>query len=306
MKSKHGKDFVRNLLKIVNERFPPDLPVSAEPFNNLLWTNNAWWLGETSFLTMIPYMAAKNGKQMYIRSESFWFDKLMTFNDYYIPGPTDMGLYTPIHYIVRYNFGPGHFLQILQRGMGFEAELKPATYFNIPAEKVKNSVLISIEGDHYGHLTVQVRDQIQEFVNRNKNEFKFTETWARSEKANLITDNYIHTDIISLIKQMASFEYFVGFDSGLMNVASGLGMKGIIIVDGSNGLKVEMLYLPRPNDSEKMLGSDFLYPQHVHLYMNDENELVPRFDVENLERAMGGDVYPYWSDEYLDLILEFK
>ena len=80
-------------------------------------------------------------------------------------------------------------------------------------------------------------------------------------------------------------------------------MKGVIITDD---VPIDKFYLPKPNGN----GIDYhhmsyLYPQNTHLHLYYENELVKKLSVENLKRALDGDFYPYWRDDYLDLVLEF-
>ena len=296
---------VIDLLCKVKEKYYQPLETPRDHFRTIFWKNEAMWLGDTSFLTMIPHKASVNNIKMYVDSESIFLPLLMKFNPFYEKN-NEMVQYTSIHEVVDYNFGGGHFLQILQRAMGFEADNKPRTYFSIDKTKKKNSVLINIEGHHYGHLTEQIVEIIQNFVHLYDFKFDFTETWAKRDEPYLKDVNHLKVDVSELIKSMSSFEYFIGLDSGLMHLASGLDIKSIIIVDDHLGMKPDMLYLPRPIDSELMPGTDYLYPQNVHLFMNDENRLVKKFNVSNLIRAISGELYPYWSDKYLDLYKEVK
>ena len=296
---KYTKDDVRLMLKGVKEKYYKPLP-HREPYDDLYWKNEAMWLGDTSYLTMIPYKASQNGKTMYVKSDSFFLSPLMSFNKDYKEDTSD-NIYQTINDIHNYDFGGGHFLQRIQRAMGFEPDLKPTTHFDIECNKFKNSVLINIEGHHYNHLTEQVAPIIQKYVDRNKNRFYFAETWANRPLPYIDGIRHFQFNIINLIKEMSKFEYLIGFDSGLMHIASGLGIKSVIITDSHMGLKTDMLYLPR-EFSNPLLPGAYLYPQNVHLYMNDENELVKQFTLDNLERAIDGELYPYWSDDFLDII----
>lgn len=297
---KYTKDDIRKMLRRVREKYYIPLPY-REIYNDLFWQNEAMWLGDTSFLTVLPYKGALQNKTLYVKSSSVFLEPLMKYNKHYVKSLSNEH-HTSIHDINGYDFGGGHFLQILERALGLEVDIKPKTYFDIKCDKVKNSVLINIEGHHYNHLTSQVIYILQKFVDRNKDKYTFVETYAKQEDPYLKDIYYIYTDVFNLIKEMSKFEYFIGFDSGLMHIASGLNIKSVIVIDDILGLKTDMLYLPREFDSDLMPGTDYLYPQNVHLYMNDENELVKQFTLDNLERAIGGDLYPYWSDDYLDII----
>lgn len=296
---------VIDLLCKVKEKYYHPLITPRDHFRTVFWKNEAKWLGDTSFLTMIPHTAALNNTKMYVDSESAFLPMLMKFNNCY-EKYNDQVEYTSIHEIEGYDFGGGHFLQILQRAMGFKADNKPSTYFSIDKTKKKDSVLINVEGHHYNHLTEQIIETIQNFVHIYDYKFNFTETWAKRDKPYLKDINYLKVDISNLIQSMSNFEYFIGLDSGLMHLASGLDIKSIIIVDDHLGMKPDMLYLPRSIDSDMMPGIDYLYPQNVHLFVNGENRLVKKFNVSNLIRAISGELYPYWSEDYLNLYEEVK
>jgi hypothetical protein len=47
---------------------------------------------------------------------------------------------------------------------------------------------------------------------------------------------------------------------------------------------------------------NWLYPQNVHLHQNGENEVVKKLSVFNIKKAFNGEIYPFWSHKFLDLI----
>ena len=83
---------------------------------------------------------------------------------------------------------------------------------------------------------------------------------------------------------MSKCEYFLGIDSGPMHMAAGLGLKSIVIINNTGN----NIYLPRIKECD-IPNSEWLYPQNVHL---------------NLSRAFNGEIYPYFSEDYLSLYFE--
>jgi hypothetical protein len=101
------------------------------------------------------------------------------------------------------------------------------------------------------------------------------------------------------IRNMATCQYFIGILSGPLHLAIALGLKVINI----NFPAPSRIYLPVLKDID-LVETEWLYPQSVLLHQDGEGELVARFSLTNLERAINGDLYPYWSDRYLPLIHE--
>jgi hypothetical protein len=113
-------------------------------------------------------------------------------------------------------------------------------------------------------------------------------------------DDRTGAPLAATIELMASCEYFVGIISGPMHLAAALDLKIVGII---NFPEPDRIYLPVLKDIA-LVESAWFYPQSVLLHQDGEGELVPRFSLDNLERAFGGEIYPYWSDRYLSLIDE--
>ena len=96
------------------------------------------------------------------------------------------------------------------------------------------------------------------------------------------------------IELMSSCEYFVGVNSGPMHIAAGLGVKSVVILDRKDSNNI---YLPKIAEAD-IPESEWLYPQNVHLSINNDNELIEKFSLANLKRALNGNLYPYFSLEY--------
>ena len=87
-----------------------------------------------------------------------------------------------------------------------------------------------------------------------------------------------------------------------MNLAAAMSIKSIIIV---NVPDINNLYLPVLEDISQE-DTNWLYPQNVHLHQNGENELVKYATEENIKKAINGELYPFWTHDYLDLIYDKK
>jgi len=86
--------------------------------------------------------------------------------------------------------------------------------------------------------------------------------------------------------------------SGPLHVATAMGCKCIVLV---NFPAPDQIILPtlKPVDIVEM---DWFYPQHVHLHQEGDGPLVKKVTHENLTKAIQGEIYPFWSDEWLGLI----
>jgi len=193
--------------------------------------------------------------------------------------------------IARYNWGGGHCTQRIQRALGLPISVRPCPILKEDKKPFKDYVFVHLTTDTDwkrstpNSLNSDVQNTVSEFFNNNKN----------------LTPYYFRNDLPLplLFTIMSKCEYFLGIDSGPMHIAAGLGLKSIVIINniGNN------IYLPRIKECD-IPNSEWLYPQNIHLNTMGENHLVPSFSLENLVNSFVGDVYPYFSEEYLTLYLE--
>jgi hypothetical protein len=85
-----------------------------------------------------------------------------------------------------------------------------------------------------------------------------------------------------------------------MHIAAGLNKKSIIII---NFPSARDLYLPALKELN-IPDQDWLYPQNVHLHQDEDGDLVKQLNYKNIEKAFNGEVYPYWGNSFLELIVE--
>jgi hypothetical protein len=207
------------------------------------------------------------------------------------------------------DIGNGHLAQRLQRALGINVELLPKPYLNLNNSYKKNKIglhfstgLSAFDLSSKGYknprqLEENTKNEINNFIKNSNYEFvEFGgERIFEFENVKDFTQKSIKDSIIEL----SECEYFLGLNSGFMNLAAALSIKSIIIL---NIPDVKNLYIP----VIKEYGEDdtnWLYPQNVHLHQNGENELVKSSTEINIKKAINGEIYPYWSHDYLDLIL---
>lgn len=94
------------------------------------------------------------------------------------------------------------------------------------------------------------------------------------------------------IKTLATAEWFIGQPGDKMHVAAALGLRSIIVVDNP-------VYLPQLVAIGD--GTEWLYPQNVHLCRFGSTFLTPTLSAKSITDAMAGDVYPFWTDAYLGM-----
>jgi hypothetical protein len=202
--------------------------------------------------------------------------------------------------IAQYDWGGGHCIQRLQKGLGVEVSSKPRGKINYSENrKIRNKVFVHIEnGTDFKRTVPNSLDS-----NAKKIVFKFFEEfstisinrpdWKTNYSFFYYNNNF---SLEELISEMETCEFFLGIDSGPMHLAAAMNLKSVIIInDPTSGV-----YLPRIKECD-IPNSEWLYPQNVHLNRAGKNSLVPEFSLENLRRAFDGTIYPYWSDEFLEL-----
>jgi autotransporter strand-loop-strand O-heptosyltransferase len=186
-----------------------------------------------------------------------------------------------------YDWGGGHTIQQIARALNLPEINKPKGVIDIEKNIVKNRIGYHLDRGIKNQNSLSDSDLkiAQSFISKGGYEFI---------DLSVFTNN---TDLEGLITCLSTCEYFIGIHSGPMHVAAALGVKSIIIVNEPHYLE---LYLPRLAEVA-VSDLEWLYPQNVHLHTKGSNELVPKFNEYTLKLALEGKVYPYWSDEYLDI-----
>jgi ADP-heptose:LPS heptosyltransferase len=273
-------------------------------------TNTPQGLGDTLLLTALPKIAVEQGTFRYIGSDSLYFETLMRFNPFYVKPEAGEKIAADILQR-RYDMGNGHLIQRLQRAAGLIPEMRPKGFVHVANEIRDNRIALHFEaGDSHAawqriyvhprarQLYPESRLLIQFFINAHP-EITFFQVGRRPIPLDNV-QNCTGLPLADSIKLLNTCEYFIGIISGPMHLATALGLKCVVIL---NFPKAEEIYLPTLKDIN-LIESEWLYPQNVHLHQEGDGPLVKRLTLSNLERAVSGQIYPYWSDKYLELINE--
>jgi|GEM_PF-1090792 len=313
----YTKDQIKDKLFNYYDKKIADLPKRSE-FNANIVTNDVNGFGDTIILTQIPKQAFESNKNISISADdkNKYFDTFIKYNDYYKNYNNDINQMINIKDFANYDWGGGHAIQRIQKALGIKVQNKPMPYINYQApNKIENSILIHLEtgsrvwhsekmGRPVGAIINKNLDIIRNFIILNNEKYKFTEVCQyKSFLEDLKEVNIFKNKTLDeLIKEVAKYEYFIGVNSGIMHLAVALGLKCIVI---SNFPDINDFYLPKLKYTSNDFELEWCYPQNVHLYQDGENELVKRLNILNIDRAIKGEIYPYWSDEFLDLVTEY-
>jgi hypothetical protein len=270
-------------------------------------TNTALGLGDTIILTDLPRISRTSGRPETIYSPSQYFQTLAQLNPYYTPALSPFWVAAD-KLKFQYDLGNGHFIQRLQRAYGFEPESKPRGCVVAAAGAVGVDVVLHLEpGNHVEWQRLHVHSRareiypesrkiIQGFVNRRP-DLTFAEIGTRFSGFERVED-WTGRSLIETVNRMAASTYFVGIMSGPIHLAACLGLKVVTII---NFPHAEQICLPTLVDLD-LVESEWLYPQSVLLHQEGRGRFVEQLTCDNLDRAINGEIYPYWSDEFLDLI----
>lgn len=272
-------------------------------------TNNSLGLGDTVILTTLPAEAARQGKLRYIDSDSPHFETLIRHNRHYRSAQGRMR--AAIGFLgARYDLGNGHLTQMIHRAFGLRPADRPGGHLDCVLQPRSRRVAFHFEaGTHSlwqrNHIHPRARQLypesraiLQEFVHQHP-EWSFVQFGSKATPFDGV-DDATGLPLVQTIAMMAQCEYFVGIVSGPMHLATALGLKCIVLLNFPKAAEVMLPTLKFTGVVE----SEWLYPQNVHLHQEDDAPLVRRFSRLNLERALHGELYPFWSDQWLPLIHE--
>jgi len=298
------KDLILNFYKNKPDVKPKqDLSFLKDEFTLNLITLNIG-LGDATIMTSLTNQNIKN---LNIYSPNKHWETLCEFNKK-LNRFQQSDSYIRTELLEFVDLGNGHLSQRLQRTFGLNVERVPKPFLDIDNNPKKNKI-----GLHFStgpsafdllekgfkeprQLQQNTKIEIEKFINNSN--YEFVEFGGKQVFDNEKIKNFTGTSIEDSIKELSECEFFIGLNSGFMSLAAAMSIKSIIIV---NAPEVHNLYLPVIKDywEDDM---NWLYPQNVHLHQNGENELVKSATQFNIEKAINGEVYPFWNNELLDLI----
>lgn len=115
--------------------------------------------------------------------------------------------------------------------------------------------------------------------------------------------------IKDVIDEVKTCEFFLGVNSGIGLIATALGKKCVYY---NSMPDVEYMYLPKLKwfTTQKYIDIrefdiEWANATSVYLCANVGNELVKQWNYNNIVHAFEGKIYPYWSDEFLNIAKEY-
>jgi len=297
---------IKNLLIDFFDSYPSIYPLRKDLFTNNIVELLYHGLGDAVIMTSLPKQAHEVNRKLRIYSNNNkYISELLKFNEYHeVTTSEDIENEIPNSEFFLNNWGGGHQIQLMEKALGLPVQLKPKGYINKKVNKIKNKIAIGIEPPHtriQRALDVYEMRIIQKFIDSNSDKYQFVEIGLGPELF-IGVEKRSFENMEALIDELGSCEYFIGTASGLMNLAAALDVKSIIL---ANVPDVNLFYLPCLATNNGIRELSWMYPQNVHLHLDDENELVKKFSYDNLLKALAGEIYPYWREDYLPLVFEY-
>jgi hypothetical protein len=210
-----------------------------------------------------------------------------------------------------FDIGNGHFLQRLERLLGGRPDPLPrARMKSLEGGKIDRAVVVHLEPGAQAAwqrrwikpnarlLSESSRAALQHFIS-TESAYRFFEIGSAPSGIDGVGD-WTGLSLIETIERMSRCEYFVGIMSGPIHLAAALDLRMIAIVDFPDP---DRIWLPTLADIDQV-ESEWFYPQSVLLHQEGAGGTVEVLSARNLSRALRGEVYPYWSRDYLEMIFE--
>lgn len=280
-------------------------PVSFDPWESSL-TNGPLGLGDCILLSDLPYAA---GRPFGVHSHSKAWPSVEGLLKVGTGPYLDKWIRADVEYMTK-DLGNGHLYQRLRRLYGLEPELKPHGKLNRTSPMIKNRVALHFDaGKHQSWQIKHVHPRarivypenlkiIQEWID-SRPDLEFIEFGGKSSGLKNIK-SCVGMELGLQLRVVGTCEWFLGIVSGFMHAAAAYKCKSVVVLNFPAARKI---MLPTLIDTN-LIESEWLYPQNVHLHQDNAGPLVPRFSPDSLRSAFGGDVYPYFKNDWLDLIHE--
>jgi hypothetical protein len=287
-------------------RAKPRLPAVLD---GMTLTTSAFGIGDAVILSDLPRAGHQNDRFMSVFSPSEHFQTIMSFNPYYKPCLTPFCAIADVLYH-SFDLGNGHLIQRLRRAYGLPIDLQPHGCIEVPGRTTLSRIALHFEaGGHAEWQRRHIRPDARilsgfskaaiEALIAARPDFEFVEIGKSSCGIKGAIDR-TGLSLNETIEVISSAEYFIGIMSGPIHLAAALNVKLVCI---TNFPPAELICLPCLKDIDQV-ESEWFYPQGVVLHQDSEGPFVKRVSAENLQRALEGDLYPYWSKRYLALIEE--
>jgi hypothetical protein len=303
------KDYIVSYYKNLESTKLNSIEIEYQKGIRNAFTNNPG-IGDVTIINQLLFLDENKRSDINILSYSRHFNDIIKFNKFGKTNHINGEDFIRTELLEMYNLGSGHIIQKMRRFFNLPVLNKPKSFLNTGKEKVKNKIGIHLttgqSAFELSNLNFRPRQIYQEnleilkkFIKEN-NQYTFVEFGGQSLNIENCV-NFCGKTLAESIEELSTCEYFIGLNSGFMNLAACFDIKSIIIVNIP--IKASDLVLPVLKDV-KIPDMNWLYPQNVHLHQDNESLTVPKFSHENIRKAIEGNIYPFWKDECLNLIYD--
>lgn len=278
---------------------------------NLCLSTVTMGLGDTMMLTDLPKACAEQGKSVAVFSSSPHFRPLMKFNPFWKENIDTAYMVNAPDLVRKYDCGNGHYIQRIRRAFGLKVDDIPKGFLTQKPEKVPNRVILHFEaGVHARWQRAYIHPKARMLYEENVKELEKFILQNSHWKFVQVGNNQIPIkgaysveckSTEQLVNYVATADKFIGIVSGVMHVATALGLQCVIAL---NFPEPEKIMLPTLV-ANGQLESEWLPPMHTFLHLDGEGGLISQFSCYNLFRAFNNELYPFGQPEkYASLIHE--
>jgi hypothetical protein len=245
-------------------------------------------IGDAVVLMSLFKVAYEQKRAISIRSSNVYIDWLKDFNPYYRKNSYGKEFFLKDR--CNYNLGGGHIIQLYHKLYNFPVPEAKGIIVVPGRNVVKGRVGINLTTSDMPHTKGKDSFQlsvIQDFIDNS--DYEFVEICKTDSGLKNVDKMIAERRITRVVEKLATCEYYIGLDSGLMHLAAALDIKSVILVGRP---QVSELYLPvLSNVKDDHIR--WLYPNNIHLHFDGENKFVKKLTVKNLEKSMKRKFYPY-------------
>jgi len=192
--------------------------------------------------------------------------------------PTGPGL--GLHALHEIDIGVDHLFNRVRVATGLAALSKPRAQLDlIKYQPTKNNIAFSFDVGSNASAQTELhprprelypehRATVQEFISKNKDRFNFIEIGAKSFG---FTDTTVQTSISldRTINILTQCQYYFGMHSGLMHLATAIGLKSNIIINFPTITRIKQKPAVFDPADKMEWEKSWLYPQHRYLHEDE-------------------------------------
>lgn len=309
------KRAVADIIRGAYAKIPMNLRSPAPAaVKEMIATLTATGLGDCIMLTDLLFRSVEANQKINVWARSPNFIPVMKFHPNFQFTSSECGVVNPflvdiLRLIEIYDLGNGHNIQMLRRAWGLPVDLKPKGAMKRTAESLATRVILHFEPSSLNvdwqrqnwhprmrELYPESKAELEKFI-RRRSDLEFVEVGKVS--SNINGARHIPTaSVVDLINLIQTGTHFIGIMSGPMHVATAYGLRCVVLCNYPKARQIVLPCLRYTGTPEE----NWMYPQNVHLHQEGDSVLVPKVSADAFEAAFSGDVYPFWLDDWLELI----